>query len=177
MERFRSPCDPPRLVTITLDSYIFLVLRHIRVRFHTFRVLCQIRGSYVKICDSRVLTLIRDGVVQVGNGGMSLTWEKIHFSLWSILAAPLLISTDILVLSDDSLGVLLNAAVIAVSCADASQVLNCAAQVQVSHVTRSIRLLSSVARSVGQSGRPGEPREGAPAAQPGRPTWGHTPDN
>ena len=52
---------------------------------------------------------------QVGNGGLSLTWEQIHFSLWSILAAPLLISTDLTTLSEESLAVLLNLAVIEVN--------------------------------------------------------------
>lgn len=54
-------------------------------------------------------------MLQVGNGGLSVTWERIHFSLWAILAAPLLISTDLTTLSDDSLSVLLNRAVISVN--------------------------------------------------------------
>ena len=54
-------------------------------------------------------------LLQVGNGGMSVGWEQLHFSLWSILAAPLLISTDILSISNASLEVLLNAAVISVN--------------------------------------------------------------
>ena len=54
-------------------------------------------------------------MLQVGNGGLSVTWERIHFSLWAILAAPLLISTDLTTLSDASLAVLLNRAVISVN--------------------------------------------------------------
>jgi len=53
-------------------------------------------------------------MLEIGNG-LSPTWERIHFSLWCVLAAPLLISTDIAKLSAESLAVLTNPRLIAVN--------------------------------------------------------------
>lgn len=50
----------------------------------------------------------------VGNGGMTLTEYRSHFSLWSIMAAPLLVSTDLRTIAPDALEILLNREVIAV---------------------------------------------------------------
>jgi alpha-galactosidase len=53
-------------------------------------------------------------MLEVGNGGMSITEYRSHFSLWSIMAAPLLIGTDLRTIKPDALQILLNKEVIAV---------------------------------------------------------------
>lgn len=53
-------------------------------------------------------------MLEIGNG-LSPAWERIHFSLWCVLAAPLLISTDLSKLSEDQLTVLTNPRLIAVN--------------------------------------------------------------
>ena len=40
-------------------------------------------------------------MLEVGNGGMSLTEYKTHFGLWAISKAPLLIGCDITNITDD----------------------------------------------------------------------------
>ncbi|RUL76688.1 glycoside hydrolase family 27 protein [Dyella choica] len=54
------------------------------------------------------------GILEVGNGGMTDTEYRSHFSLWSIMAAPLLIGTDLRTVKPDTLKILLNQEVIAV---------------------------------------------------------------
>ena len=54
-------------------------------------------------------------MLQVGHKQLNTEQEELHFSLWSILSAPLLISTDITSIRPSSLRVLLNRQVIAVS--------------------------------------------------------------
>jgi alpha-galactosidase len=53
-------------------------------------------------------------MLEVGNGGMTDTEYRTHFSLWSIMAAPLLIGTDLRTIKPDALQILLNKDVIAV---------------------------------------------------------------
>ncbi|MEU3661823.1 NPCBM/NEW2 domain-containing protein [Streptomyces sp. NPDC032940] len=53
-------------------------------------------------------------MLEVGNGGMTATEYRTHFSMWSIMAAPLLIGTDLRQASDETLEILGNREVIAV---------------------------------------------------------------
>jgi alpha-galactosidase len=53
-------------------------------------------------------------MLEVGNGGMTDVEYRSHFSLWSIMAAPLLIGTDLRTIKPDALAILLNRDVIAV---------------------------------------------------------------
>jgi alpha-galactosidase len=53
-------------------------------------------------------------MLEVGNGGMTDTEYRSHFSLWSIMAAPLLIGADIRNASTATLAILENADVIAI---------------------------------------------------------------
>ncbi|MFK2892393.1 glycoside hydrolase family 27 protein [Dyella flagellata] len=53
-------------------------------------------------------------VLEVGNGGMTDTEYRSHFSLWSIMAAPLLIGADLRTIKPEALKILLNKEVIAV---------------------------------------------------------------
>ncbi|MGP3971358.1 NPCBM/NEW2 domain-containing protein [Streptomyces sp. 6N223] len=53
-------------------------------------------------------------MLEVGNGGMTATEYRSHFSLWSIMAAPLLIGTDLRVATDETIDILGNREVIAV---------------------------------------------------------------
>jgi alpha-galactosidase len=53
-------------------------------------------------------------MLEVGNGGMSATEYRTHFSLWAIMAAPLLIGSDLRKVSEDTFTILKNADVIAV---------------------------------------------------------------
>jgi alpha-galactosidase len=53
-------------------------------------------------------------MLEVGNGGMSSTEYKTHFSLWSLLAAPLMAGNDLRNMSADTSEILTNHEVIAV---------------------------------------------------------------
>lgn len=53
-------------------------------------------------------------MLEVGNGGMTDVEYQSHFSLWSIMAAPLLVGTDLRKIKPDALQILLNKEVIAV---------------------------------------------------------------
>jgi len=53
-------------------------------------------------------------MLEVGNGGMSDTEYRSHFALWAIMAAPLLIGTDLRTIQQPNLDILLNKEVIAV---------------------------------------------------------------
>ncbi len=53
-------------------------------------------------------------MLEVGNGGMSEVEYRSHFSLWAIMAAPLMIGTDLRTIKPDSLKILLNKEVIAI---------------------------------------------------------------
>lgn len=53
-------------------------------------------------------------MLEVGNGGMTDTEYRSHFSLWSVMAAPLLIGTDLRKASPATFGILADKEVIAV---------------------------------------------------------------
>jgi alpha-galactosidase len=53
-------------------------------------------------------------MLEVGNGGMTTAEDQAHFSLWSIMAAPLIASTDIRTMSSETRRILTNREVIAV---------------------------------------------------------------
>ncbi|MGW4021967.1 NPCBM/NEW2 domain-containing protein [Streptomyces sp. NPDC005009] len=53
-------------------------------------------------------------MLEVGNGGMSATEYRTHFSLWSVMAAPLIAGTDLSKVSAEDLEILGNREVIAV---------------------------------------------------------------
>ncbi|WP_235530453.1 MULTISPECIES: alpha-galactosidase [unclassified Sphingomonas] len=53
-------------------------------------------------------------MLEVGNGGMSDTEYRAHFSLWAMMAAPLIAGNDIATMSDATKAILLNHDVIAV---------------------------------------------------------------
>ncbi len=53
-------------------------------------------------------------MLEVGNGGMTATEYRTHFSLWAIMAAPLLIGSDLREVSDETFNILKNTDVIAV---------------------------------------------------------------
>jgi alpha-galactosidase len=53
-------------------------------------------------------------MLEIGNGGMSAEEYRVHMSLWSLLAAPLLAGNDIRTMSDETKSILLNREVIAI---------------------------------------------------------------
>ena len=53
-------------------------------------------------------------MLEVGNGGMTATEYRTHMSMWAMMAAPLIIGTDLRKASADTLAVLANKEVIAV---------------------------------------------------------------
>lgn len=53
-------------------------------------------------------------ILEVGNGGMSADEERTHFSLWAMLAAPLIAGNDVSAMSEETKSILLNKEVIAV---------------------------------------------------------------
>jgi alpha-galactosidase len=53
-------------------------------------------------------------MLEVGNGGMTDTEYRTHFSMWAILAAPLIAGNDLAAMSADTRAILLNRDVIAV---------------------------------------------------------------
>ena len=54
-------------------------------------------------------------MLEVGNRGMTVEEEKIHFVLWSTSKAPLLISCDITKISKSTFDILMNPEVIAIN--------------------------------------------------------------
>ena len=54
-------------------------------------------------------------MLEVGNGGMTDVEYRTHFSLWAIMAAPLLIGTDLRKVTAETMEILLNTEVIAVN--------------------------------------------------------------
>jgi alpha-galactosidase len=53
-------------------------------------------------------------MLEVGNGGMTDTEYRAHFSLWAMMAAPLIAGNDLVAMNDATRAILLNADVIAV---------------------------------------------------------------
>lgn len=54
-------------------------------------------------------------MLEVGNGGMTMTEYETHFSLWCLMKAPLLIGCDVRNLSSDTLRILTNHELIAIN--------------------------------------------------------------
>lgn len=54
-------------------------------------------------------------MLEVGNGGMSDVEYRSHFALWCLMAAPLLIGTDVRALADETRAILLNRRLLAVN--------------------------------------------------------------
>jgi alpha-galactosidase len=54
-------------------------------------------------------------MLEVGNGGMTDTEYRSHFSLWSLMAAPLIAGNDLRDMSEDTLAILTNRDVIAIN--------------------------------------------------------------
>ncbi|OYW83135.1 MAG: alpha-galactosidase [Asticcacaulis sp. 32-58-5] len=53
-------------------------------------------------------------MLEIGNGGMTATEYRSHFSLWAMLAAPLVAGNDLSTMSEETLSILTNKDVIAV---------------------------------------------------------------
>jgi len=53
-------------------------------------------------------------MLEVGNGGMTVNEDRAHFSMWCMLAAPLIAGNDLLNMSQETLDILTNADAIAV---------------------------------------------------------------
>jgi alpha-galactosidase len=53
-------------------------------------------------------------ILEVGNGGMTPDEERTHFSLWAILAAPLIAGNDLTAMTPETKSILMNREVIAV---------------------------------------------------------------
>lgn len=53
-------------------------------------------------------------MLQVGNGGMTATEYRSHFSMWAIMAAPLIAGNDLTAMTEDTRNILLNREVIAI---------------------------------------------------------------
>jgi alpha-N-acetylgalactosaminidase len=53
-------------------------------------------------------------MLMVGNTGLSIAEERSQFAIWSILAAPLMMSNDLATVSDESKAILLNREIIEV---------------------------------------------------------------
>jgi Alpha galactosidase A/Alpha galactosidase C-terminal beta sandwich domain len=54
-------------------------------------------------------------MLEIGNGGLTTEEERAHFGLWAISKSPLLIGTNLATISNASLAILLNKAVIAIN--------------------------------------------------------------
>jgi len=54
-------------------------------------------------------------MLEVGNGGMSYTQYRSHFSLWAIAKSPLIIGCDVETMSKETSLILSNAEVIAIN--------------------------------------------------------------
>lgn len=53
-------------------------------------------------------------MLEVGNGGMTVNEDRAHFSMWCMLAAPLIAGNDLTNMSPETLGILTNADAIAI---------------------------------------------------------------
>jgi alpha-galactosidase len=53
-------------------------------------------------------------MLQVGNGGMTTVEYRTHFTMWAMMAAPLMAGNDLTRMSDDTKSILLNKEVIAI---------------------------------------------------------------
>lgn len=91
----------------------------------SWRTTGDIRDSYASMLEVFKQNVLLDryagpghwndpDMLEVGNGGMTDVEYRSHFSLWSIMAAPLLIGTDLRTIKPEALEILLNREVIAV---------------------------------------------------------------
>jgi alpha-galactosidase len=79
-------------------------------------------GSMIRILDASSTHALAAGpggwndpdMLEVGNGGMTAEEYRAHFSLWAIMAAPLIAGNDIRTMSDTTRDILTNREVIAV---------------------------------------------------------------
>ena len=53
-------------------------------------------------------------MLEVGNGGMSASEYRSHFSLWAMMASPLMAGNDVAHMSDETRAILLNREVVAI---------------------------------------------------------------
>ena len=53
-------------------------------------------------------------MLEVGNGGMTLNEDRAHFSMWCMLAAPLIAGNDLVHMSDETVAILTNAGAIGI---------------------------------------------------------------
>ena len=54
-------------------------------------------------------------MLEVGNGGMTVNEDRAHFSMWCMLAAPLMAGNDLTSMSDATRAILTNAEAIAIN--------------------------------------------------------------
>jgi alpha-galactosidase len=54
-------------------------------------------------------------MLEIGNAGLTEAEQRVHFSVWSILAAPLLVGSDLSVMSDATRSILTNTEVLALN--------------------------------------------------------------
>lgn len=54
-------------------------------------------------------------MLEVGNGGMTITEEKTHFALWCIAKSPLIMGNDLVNIRKESLDILKNSEIIAMN--------------------------------------------------------------
>ena len=96
-----------------------------RVNANSWRTTEDIRDNYASMLKLFKLNVVLNSyagpghwndpdMLEVGNGGMSEAEYRSHFSLWAIMAAPLLIGTDLRTIKQPYLDILLNKEVIAV---------------------------------------------------------------
>lgn len=96
-----------------------------KVGASSWRTTGDITDKYSSMVDIFKKNVVLDGyaspghwndpdMLEVGNGGMTDVEYRSHFSLWAIMAAPLLIGTDLRKIKPDALEILLNKEVIAV---------------------------------------------------------------
>jgi alpha-galactosidase len=54
-------------------------------------------------------------MLQVGNGGLTLPEERLHFTMWAMMKSPLLMGNDITNMSPETMAILANQKVIAIN--------------------------------------------------------------
>lgn len=62
-----------------------------------------------------MLSFLRIGQLEVGNGGMTTSEYMVHFSLWAMMKAPMLVGCDITRMTADTKMILLNKEIIALN--------------------------------------------------------------
>jgi alpha-galactosidase len=96
-----------------------------RVGGNLWRTTFDIRDQWesmtqIGFSQSELASFVRPGhwndpdMLEVGNGGMSRTEYETHFSLWAMLAAPLIAGNDLRTMPEETKSILLNKEVIAI---------------------------------------------------------------